>query len=452
MLRYRGYQTEAIDNIVSYLNSKNNIKPALAVLPTGAGKSIIIAAIIEKMEHIPTLILQPSKELLEQNYKKYINIGGNAKIFSASVNKKEVGKITYATIGSIKNKHNSFSHVKLVIIDEAHIGTSSLGMTNTFIKNLSKDVKVIGLTATPLVLKSYSNGGGFYSSLRMLNRIRPKFWNSIIHVTQYKDLLDDKYLTPLRFTTFDFGLRDESKLKGNDYNLDNMSDIVNKKDMLTFTKDLINESIKRGKGKILVFTPTVKDAYTLKDIVDKSDVISSDTKKKDRTSIFDKFVNGEITTLINFGTLTTGVDVPEIDLIICLRATKSFQLWYQLIGRGVRIAKGKDVCDIIDLSGNFKVFGDPKDMTIQDIDNHGWGVVLDNKLITGVPYGEFVALDDLSLANMVMPMGKHKGDKFKDIPKDYLVWLAAKIDKNDRWVKTHLIPPLMALNIISKNN
>lgn len=113
----RDYQVAPVDIGITYFKQKKAY-PSIEVLPTAAGKSIIIAAICrgvgEKM-----LVLQPSKELLKQNYDKFINLGGEASIFSASMGVKEIGEITYATIGSIKSigAHFNSLGINKVIID-----------------------------------------------------------------------------------------------------------------------------------------------------------------------------------------------------------------------------------------------------------------------------------------------------------------------------------------------
>lgn len=109
----RKYQKEAVDVGIKFFNEKKAI-PSIMVLPTAAGKSIIIAQICKNIEE-KVLILQPSKELLEQNYGKYISLGGEASIYSASLNTKEIGHVTYATIGSIKGIAHKFTGYKLII-------------------------------------------------------------------------------------------------------------------------------------------------------------------------------------------------------------------------------------------------------------------------------------------------------------------------------------------------
>ena len=105
MITLRPNQKEAISKAIEFFRSEGS-KPSLIVLPTAWGKSIL-TAFVAKSSTERMIVLQPTKELLEQNYSKYIDLCGfmsNAGIYSASFGKKEVQHITYATIGSIKDK------------------------------------------------------------------------------------------------------------------------------------------------------------------------------------------------------------------------------------------------------------------------------------------------------------------------------------------------------------
>lgn len=444
----RVYQAKARVDAINYLKSGYK-GPGLLVLPTGAGKSWIIADLIQHLGDPPTLVIQPSEELLTQNFKKYTGneLKGQASLYSASVDTKEIGNVTYATPGSIKNEASSFSHIELIIIDEAHLGTGELGMIDKFIKNLPQKVKVLGLTATPIKLKSYSNTAGYYAQLRMLIDLSPKFWKKIIHVTQVAEVYEGGYLSPLRFTTYNFGMRNADK-KGSDFNLKSSSDTLMKNKAIPFAIKILKESLKRGKKKILVFTPTVDDAYKLQEAIPKIEVVSTKTKKKDRKEIIKKFVYGDLEIVANYGTLTTGFDAPDIDLILVLRATESYAVWYQMVGRGMRIAEGKELCDIIDFGGNYKTLGDPKDLVIENHPGLGWGMFVKKYLITNIPLGQRILKKNLDIRKKRITFGKNKGMMFKDIPTSYLEWVRDNFDLNTKWAKKHIYKELKILGIL----
>ena len=99
----RDYQQQASDSAVTFFNNKTKKTNAIMVLPTGSGKSLIIADIASRLDG-HTLVFQPSKEILEQNFKKLCSYGIlDCSIYSASFNSKEISRITFATIGSVKS-------------------------------------------------------------------------------------------------------------------------------------------------------------------------------------------------------------------------------------------------------------------------------------------------------------------------------------------------------------
>jgi len=134
MLTLRPYQTDCVEAGLRFFKNDKVQKPKIIVAPTAAGKSIIIAAIAANLPG-NVLVLQPSLELLEQNFGKYMMYESNATIYSASAGKKEIGKVTFATIGSIVSVASFFNEFTALIIDEAHLyPTGQESMFGKFLK------------------------------------------------------------------------------------------------------------------------------------------------------------------------------------------------------------------------------------------------------------------------------------------------------------------------------
>ena len=172
----RDYQQKASDAAVSFFNNKAKKTNAIMVLPTGSGKSLIIADIAARLDG-HTLVFQPSKEILEQNFKKLCSYGIlDCSIYSASFGRKEISRITFATIGSVINHPDLFSHFQSIIIDECHLVNPKEGMYKTFLELLK--CKVLGLTATPYRLSSSQEFG---SMLKFITRTRPAIFNFSIY-------------------------------------------------------------------------------------------------------------------------------------------------------------------------------------------------------------------------------------------------------------------------------
>jgi superfamily II DNA or RNA helicase len=100
MFDLREYQEEAVNAGLEYLNG-NSEEPGIIVVPCGGGKSIIISYIAKEIRG-NVLVLQPTKEILMQNYGKAVSFGATPTIYSASCKKKEISEFTYATLKSIK--------------------------------------------------------------------------------------------------------------------------------------------------------------------------------------------------------------------------------------------------------------------------------------------------------------------------------------------------------------
>ncbi len=360
MYKLRPYQRDAVKKLVW---SQKLPGADLCVLPTGAGKSIVIADLAHKIKgHI--LITQPTKEILEQNINKMSTIVDDSEIgvFSASAGRKDIGLYTFATIQSIYKHPELFEHFKFVLIDECHLVNPKKpkSMYMTFLKNIGGP-KVVGFTATPYRLDvTYENLGNrifiAHTATKLINRTKGHFWKRVVYNINISDLIDQGYLTGLKY--IDKTILDHDQIPvlkhASDFDLKKFANqMFEEEDKMVeavfFAEELCNH--------VLVFCATVKQAEWLQTQVRGSEVVTAKTKKKDRERVIEGFRSGEIKTVFNVGVLTTGFDFPELDGIVLLRPTKSIGLYYQMLGRGVRSAKGKDGCRIIDLTGTVKFLG-----------------------------------------------------------------------------------------------
>ena len=168
----RPYQKEAVDAGLKFLTGRSK-KPGIEVLPCAAGKSLIISKIAHELKR-PILVLQPSKEILEQNYAKAVSFGSKPTIYSASCKKKELSAMTYATLKSIKKDVARLKDIGIdtLLIDEVHSGYSpEEGSEFMEFMNEFPEAKVLGFTATPCRLRTYSSMlEGNYSKLNMLTK------------------------------------------------------------------------------------------------------------------------------------------------------------------------------------------------------------------------------------------------------------------------------------------
>lgn len=387
MFKLRDYQQQASDKAVAFFQSKTT-KNAIEVLPTGSGKSLIIADIANRLDG-HTLVFQPSKEILEQNFKKLCSYGVlDCSIYSASFNSKQISRITFATIGSVKGHPELFAHFKNVIIDECHLVNPKEGMYKDFLSILN--CKVLGLTATPYRLSSSQDFG---SMLKFITRTRPALFKEVIYHVQVSTLLDMGYLAKLKYFPMNPIGWDASNLRVNTTGADYTDkSVVREYERIDFYGFLVNivqrlmNPKEGGKRKgILVFTRFLKEAEHLTYSIPGCVIVSGDTPKAERERILNDFKSGAIPVVANVGVLTTGFDYPELDTIVMARPTMSLALWYQIVGRAIRPHPDKEHGWIVDLCGNVKRFGEVKDLKLVDPSGKGlWQVNSKGRQLTNV--------------------------------------------------------------------
>lgn len=441
MFTLRPNQEEPIRKAIDFFNAKKP-KPSLIVLPTAWGKSIL-TAYVAKNSTDKLIVLQPSKELLEQNYQKYCTLCGeeldfNAGIYSASFNKKEIAQITYATIGSITKLGAQFKEMGFtkMLIDEAHLYPREAdSMLGRFLKD-SGITHVLGITATPVKLQTnFNRMGEPFSKLVMLTS-RSKhgnFFKEIIHVGQISEMVEMGYWSKLIYQAD--AKFDARKLRYNstrsEFTAESVRDAFNANNGYSAIIRTLNQNMDRR--HVLAFVPTIADAQLLAQAYPESAAIYGDMDKKERARIIAEFKEGKIRVIFNVRVLSTGFDYPGVDCIILGTSTASFASYYQIIGRATRIAPGKTDALIVDLAGNVKRFGRVEDITFEQ--GKLWRIFASGgKLISGIPIdqiGQFTHEDTDAVDNgtyepplmEVMPFGKYKGEPIKDVPLDYRRWM-----------------------------
>lgn len=355
----RKYQKEASDRAYDFFTNDDIKYNAIEILPTGAGKSLIIADLAHRLGSV--LIFQPRKEILEQNYSKYLAFGNKASIYSASAGYKDVGDVTFATIGSAIKHPEMFRHFKYLIVDECHYVNSKAGMYKQFLDIIPS--KVLGVTATPYRLNIDGYGGAM---LKFLTRTRPRVFKDVLYSVQTRDLLNDGYLNPVKY--YPLHVIDNTKLVVNSTGQDYTDkSLIAHYETIGFNNkllEIVNRLIKAGRNHILVFTRFVKEAEYCTSKIEASAMVSGKTPKKEREDILDKFKSGDIKVVFNAMVLTVGFDFPELDTVVLGRDTRSLALYYQIIGRGIRIAKDKGDTWVIDLGNSFLRFGDVYDLNV----------------------------------------------------------------------------------------
>ena len=461
MITLRENQVEPIQKAIDFFKDPK-AKPSLIVLPTAWGKSIL-TAYVAKETNDKILVLQPSKELLEQNYRKYLMLCGddldiNAAIYSASFNSRHIARVTYATIGSIKNIGATFKQYGFtkMLIDEAHLYPREAdSMLGKFLAD-SGITHVLGITATPLKLQAYGSRENHYSKLVMLTSRSKKgnFFREIIHVGQVQEMVERGYWSPLRYEKLNF---DTSELVFNTAKSEYTEESVKRAYDANNVTETIDATLKRytDRRHVIVFVPSVDDAVRFASRYPDAAAIYGDMDKAERQKKIEDFKAGKIRTIFNVRVLSTGFDFTGIDLIILGISTASIALYYQIIGRATRIDPNKTDALIVDIGGNIDRFGKVEDIVFEK--GRQWRMYgTGGRLLTGVPIdeiGEKTRDDVVQMEKalepdplMVMTFGKYKDKTLVEIPDGYRRWMLENFEwnKHNKRLRESIIASLRA--------
>lgn len=358
MIKLRPYQQEAVDAIFGWWESRPG--NALIVLPTGTGKSLVLAETCRRClewQGTRILVLTHVRELIRQNAEELLRLwpGAPIGINSAGLGKRDwSAQITFAGIQSVHNGSTKFGKVDIVLVDEAHlIPRTSNTMYRKFLRELeviNPYLKVVGLTATPYRLDSgrLDQGDG-------------AIFDGIAYEYGMRRAVEEGYLSPL------VSKATETKLdvtgvatRGGEFIAGDLERAV---DVDAINRAVVDETIALGQDRKawLFFCAGVKHAEHIRDLVRARgytcENIFGDTPKAERDRIVADFKAGKIRALASMGVLTTGFNVPAVDLIALARPTQSPGLYVQIAGRGSRLAPGKENCLVLDFARNIERHG-----------------------------------------------------------------------------------------------
>jgi DNA repair protein RadD len=368
-MKLRPYQQDAVESAIDWM--KKCTEPALLELATGAGKSWIAAAIaqwIHETSKKKVLVLQPSRELTNQNAEKYASTGKKASIFSASAGSKCTRhNVVYATPKTVLNSIERFGDAfGAVIIDEAHQTTPTIKQIIDSIRAKNPMLRVIGMTATP-----YRMGTGYIyqfdhtqTPVKRLSEDETisAFYHSLLYKIHTRELIEMQFLTDAHTDTAANQIH---------YNTDNLT--LNKMGQFDakaveqafvgqgrLTSQIVADVVSHAANRkgVMLFAATVKHAEEILASLppENSRMLGGEINmgKADREQLINDFKNKKFKYIVSVGTLTTGFDAPHVDLVAILRATESASLFQQIIGRGLRLCDGKEDCLVLDYAENIE--------------------------------------------------------------------------------------------------
>lgn len=356
--KLRDYQQEAVDATLKHFRKTDDA--AVIVLPTGAGKSLVIAE-LARLARRRILVLAHVKELVEQNHSKYEAYGLQAGIFAAGLKQKDnQQQVTFASVQSVQPNLDQFQgEYSLLIIDECHrVSDNEDSQYQQIISRLKQQnpgLKVLGLTATP-----YRLGTGWIYRYHYRGYTRsdePRPFENCIYELPLRYMISRSYLTPPELIDATVAQYDFSSLRpdsSGNYAAPAVNQLLVKHKRVTRAICEQIEQLAEQRLGVMVFAATVEHAKEIYGYLPEAQtaLITGDTDNRERDQLIEQFKARQLKYLVNVSVLTTGFDAPHVDLIAILRPTQSVSLYQQIVGRGLRLFEGKKDCLVIDYTGN----------------------------------------------------------------------------------------------------
>lgn len=351
MLTPRWYQSQANAAVWEYLGSKSG--NCVAVLPTGAGKSLLIALLIRQALEFGgrVVVLAHRKELLQQNADEIRGLipGVDVGIYSAGLKSREIhNAVVVAGIQSVYRKAEDLGRRHLILVDEAHlISDLEESMYGQFLAAMkaNEGLRIVGLTATPF----RTGAGPICGPDRIFQRV--------VFEAKTAQLIAEGFLCPITNKVAEAEVNtDKVSLRGGEFVESEMQAAFDVDEKVQAACAEIIEKT-QDRHSILVFASGVHHAEQIAELLPGSAVVTGETLPIERAETLRRFVAGELRFLVNVDVLTTGFNAKCVDAIAILRATMSPGLFCQMVGRGLRLHDSKANCLLLDFGGNIARHG-----------------------------------------------------------------------------------------------
>tara|TARA_S200002703_G_scaffold157992_2_gene167229 strand:- start:3641 stop:5182 length:1542 start_codon:yes stop_codon:yes gene_type:complete len=328
-MELRDYQQDCIEKIEAgwWEHSRQ-----LAILPTGAGKTIIFSKLAERQEG-RVLILCHRDELIEQAIHKLFSATGIiAEKEKADSHASRGARVVVASVQTMARRMKRWrqDHFALIVCDEAHRSVSD--SWGRVIGYFCPFARLLGVTATPDRADKKSLG---------------ELYETIAFEITMDELIKRGYLVPIVIKTspLEIDMGDVGRRAG-DFAVDDVGHAIEP------YLDQIAEQIKElaGDRRTLVFVPLISTSHKFLESCKMAGltVAHVDGKSDDRREVLERFARGEFQVLSNAMLLTEGFDDPGIECVVNLRLTGSRSLFTQIVGRGTRLCPGKENLLLID--------------------------------------------------------------------------------------------------------
>jgi superfamily II DNA or RNA helicase len=355
-LKLRGYQDECISSV--FKAWADDVRRPAVVLPTGAGKTVVFAALIKEFRkrHYDTplhhkglrvIVLVHRDELADQAMAKIRSIAPELSVGKVKAESDEITAdvmvCSVQTLASerrmnrVMEAEETHGRVGLVITDECHHGAAP---TYQLIYGAFSDALHLGVTAT--MARGDQVGLG-------------SVWDEVVYTKSVLWMISKGHLTDVRAQRVDVAGLDMGGVKASrgDYQAGSLGHAMEDSHADEVIARAYKEHASDRPG--VVFTPTVDTAHSTAESMNKAgittEVISGETPRDERLGIFERFRTGETQVLANCMVLTEGFDAPWASCAVIARPTQSQPLYVQMVGRVLRPWPGKKDALVLDVSG-----------------------------------------------------------------------------------------------------
>ena len=363
----RDYQQAAVDGIYGWF--EGNEGNPLVVIPTGGGKSVVIAAFVrDVLTNFPEdriLVVTHVRELVQQNHDAMLRMWPQAPvgIYSAGLKRRDTrAGVVFASVQSVYNRADELGAFDLVLVDEAHlIPSKGFGMYRTLLTDLRTmrpKVKLIGFTATP-----------FRTDTGRLDDGEERLFHGQAYSCDMLELIERGYLCKVVNQGVDHTVDTRGvAVRGGDFVEGELERAAMRGDLV---EQAVDELCRRAADRRswIAFGCGVNHARAIEERLKTNGIAAStvfgSTSIEQRAAILRDYKAGLIRCVVNVGVLTTGFDAPATDAIALLRPTKSAGLYVQMVGRGMRVAEGKADCLVLDFGDNVLRHGPINDVKVK---------------------------------------------------------------------------------------
>lgn len=346
MFALRNYQQQVIRDTYNLIRQR--VRNILIFAPTGAGKTIIITRLIcDAVSRGRKVLFVVHREILvNQTFNKFAAANLQCGFIKAGWQEDSSAPVQIASVQTL-SKREDWKQLKfdVIVFDECHL-VAFAAICQEMMAFIFPNAICIGLTATPWRLSKHESLGDIYSEL--------------VCAPMPSQLIESGFLVKPSYYSLDFDADlNEVELVNGDYNLNQLGTTCNRPELI---EQLCNSWFDLAYGRATIaFAVNVSHANNIAKAFNEhgvsAAVVSGQTPIKKRNELYSSLADGELKVLSSCDALSEGFDVPQVSCVILARPTQSKALYFQQLGRGLRLASDKRDCLVLDQSKNVMKHG-----------------------------------------------------------------------------------------------